>query len=72
MKLTAKEVGHGVTVERYAATNGNRVVVLVSTSTWADGSVHEDHYTILGADGIRSGIIYNRGAAMEIAESKVL
>lgn len=72
MKLTACEVGHGVTTERYSDKSGKRVVVLVSTSTWGDGSIHDDHFTVLDMDGNRSGIIYSRDAAMKIAESKVL
>ena len=70
--LAAKEIGHGVTTERYTAKNGKRVVVLVSTSAWGDGSIHDDHFTVLDMDGNRSGIIYDRSAAMKIAESKVL
>ena len=70
MKLTSKEVGHGVTTERYTTSAGKRVVVLVST----DGCNPENecHYTVLDMDGNRSGIIYSRDAAMKIAESKVL
>ena len=72
IKLTASEVGHGVTTERYTAKNGKRVVILVSTSTWGDGSVHDDHFTVLDMEGNRSGIFYNRDAVMKLAESKVL
>ena len=72
IELTAKEVGHGVTTERYTAKNGKRVVILVSTSTWGDGSEHDDHFTILDMNGNRSGIIYDRDFAMKIAESKVI
>jgi len=70
MKLTAKEIGHGVTVERYVAKNGNKVVILVST---VGGQPEKEcHYTVLCMDGSRSGIIYNRDFAMQLAESKVL
>jgi len=70
MKLTAKEVGHGVTTERYTDKNGKRVVVMVSTS--GANPLVEFHYTILDMDGNLSGCIYSRDAAMTIAESKVL
>jgi hypothetical protein len=72
MKLTASEVGHGVTTERYTASSGKIVVILVSTSTWGDGSIHHDHFTVLDISGNRSGIIYSRDTAMKIAKSKVL
>lgn len=70
MKLTSKEIGHGVTTERYTTGAGKFIVVLVSTV----GGQHEKecHYTIIDADGNRSGIIYSRDSAMKIAESKVL
>lgn len=71
IKLTAKDVGHGVTTERYTAKNGKRVVIQVSTSTWGDGSIHDNHFSVLDMDGKRSGIFYDRGAAMRLAESKV-
>jgi hypothetical protein len=70
MKLTASEIGHGVTTERYTA-NDKIVVILVSTSTWGDGSIHDDHFTVLDTGG-RSGIIYSRETAMKIAASRVL
>lgn len=70
MKLTAKEVGYGVTTERYTAKNGNRVVILVSTV--GGQPENECHYTVLDMGGNRSGTFYNRGAAMKLAESKVL
>lgn len=68
--LTAKEVGHGVTTERYIAKNGKRVVILVSTVGGQPET--ECHYTVLDMDGNRSGILYSRDATMKIAESKVL
>ena len=70
MKLVKKEVGHGVTTERYTAKNGKKVVVLVSTA--GGNAAVECHYTVLDMDGNRSGCIYSRDAAMQIAESKVL
>ena len=69
IKLIGKEVGHGVTTERYTAKNGKRVVILVSTVGGQPET--ECHYTVLD-NGNRSGIIYSRDAAMKIAESKVL
>ena len=72
MIITASEVGHGVTTERYAAKNGKTVAVVVSTSTWGDGSIHDDHFTVLDMDGNRSGIFYSRDAVMKLAESKAL
>jgi len=72
IKLTATEVGHGATTERYTDKNGKRVVILVSTSTWGDGSIHDDHFRVLDMDGAISGIFYSRDAAMRLAESKVL
>ena len=68
--LTAKEIGHGVTTERYASKSGGRVVILVAT---VGGQPEQEcHYTVLDMDGNRSGTIYSRDAAMKIAESKVL
>mgnify|MGYP006345449207 CR=1 FL=1 len=69
MKLTAKEIGHGVTTERYVA-NGKKVVIIVSTVGGQPET--ECHYVVLDMDGKRSGIIYSRDAAMKIAASKVL
>lgn len=69
MKLSSKEVGHGVTTERYES-NGKKVVVLVSTVGGHPET--ECHYTVLDMEGNRSGCFYDRGAAMKLAESKVL
>lgn len=58
-----------MTTERYTAKNGKTVVIVVSA---VGGKPEiECHYTVLDAEGNRSGIIYNRDAAMKIAESKV-
>jgi len=70
MKLVSKEIGHGVTTERYITPTGKRVVILVST---VDGHPEKEcHYTVLDMEGNRSGIFYNREAAMTLAQSKVL
>lgn len=70
LKLVSKFVGHGVTTERYASAKSATVALIVSTSTWGDGSTHDDHFVVLDCDGNRSGIFYSREAAMKLAEAK--
>lgn len=70
MKLASKEFGHGVTTERYTTSTGKRVVVLVATV--GGQPQNECHYTVLDMDGNLSGIIYNREAAMTLAQSKAI
>ena len=70
MKLASKEIGHGVTTERYTTSAGKRVVVLVSTV--GGQPENECHYTVLDMDGNRSGCIYSREFAMQLAESKAM
>lgn len=69
IQLTAKELGHGINVERYSTSTGKRMVILVAVSS--NNPELECHYTVLDMEGDRSGIIYDRETAMRIAESKV-
>ena len=63
LTLDAKDVGHGVNIERYTNDAGSTVAIQVAT----DGDT-EYHYQVIDRNGNRSGVLYSRESAMYLAE----
>lgn len=61
---TATETGHGINVERYVDAHGAKGCLVVITSTWGDGSVHEEFYKPNNQD--RADPIRTRELALKV------
>jgi len=65
----ATEIGHGVKIERYVDTQGRKGCLVIHTSTWGDGSVHENFYKPQNLD--RDEPIRTRALALKILSQEM-